>query len=288
MSHPSALTRCLLLSVRRALVSRRRYTGKMEVWLAGAKTLCIFWGDVSLTLPLSSSALGGGAGLPVSVVLNNNQASVDTVVTGYGLLPSNLSFCPQQDGGVMPADDVVYVGEVYCLRHTVPLLPDGLVLSGQRLTLDTQFGAIDMTPLPGTLVFNAAAKYVEFAAQMVFAGPQAVKSQLQFALPGLLVPPAAGGRTAAARTTAATLLDAQADGSTALSAGDAAVSAERVDAVTTGQQEEEPAALSEMRLAFTAIEAPSRSPTPSPPPPAQQEENTSGDTPAAPLTSWRR
>jgi hypothetical protein len=242
----------------------------MEVWLAGAaKTLCVFWGDVSLTLRLSSSALGG-AGLPVSVGVNNNQANIDTIVTGYGLLPSNVSFCPQQGGAAMPADDVVYVGEVYCLRHAVPLLPDGLVLSGQRLALDTEFGPIEMTPLPGTVVFNAAAKYVEFAAQMVFAGPQVVKSYLQFALP------AAGARatTAAGTARTAAVFDAPADVIGVLRQPDA----ERVDAAAA--TEEEPAAQSENRLAFTAIEAPMQSP----PPPLQSGEQES----MAPLTSWRR
>jgi hypothetical protein len=282
-------TLCTGAACRANIIDRCSFTGKMEVWLAGAKTLCVFWGDVSLTLPLSSSALGGDAGLPVSVALNNGQASVDTVVTGFGLLPSNLSFCLQQDGGAMPADDVVYVGEVYCLRHAVPLLPDGLVLSGQRLTLDTEFGAIEMTPLPGTVVFNAAAKYVEFAAQMVFAGPQAVKSQLQFGLPRLLLPPpAAGARTTttaakAARTAA--VFDAQADVSGALRQSGAVAPAERVDAVTG---HEEPAAQSETRLAFTAVEAPTRTPTPSPPAPAPAQQESGDGTPAASLTSWRR
>lgn len=58
----------------------------MEIWLSGSRTLCIFWGDVSLTLPLSSTA-AGPAGLPVGVTINSNKANINALVSGYGLLP---------------------------------------------------------------------------------------------------------------------------------------------------------------------------------------------------------
>ena len=188
------------------------YSGKMEIWLAGSRTLCVFWGDVSFTLPLSSTA-SGGAGLPVGVSVNTNQANVNTIVTGYGLLPSALSFCPGQ--GIAPglAEDGtnvtdVFVGEAYCLRHSVPLLPDGLVLTGQRLLLDTEVGQIESLTVPGTLLYDPVAKHVDVVMQMIFAGPQLVTSYLQFGVSNTAPPTArsasfSGGVTA--RGAAATL-----------------------------------------------------------------------------------
>ncbi len=145
------------------------YSGKMEVWLAGDKLLCVFWGNVSLLLPLSATAAGAD-GLPVRVNVNEQEANVNTIVTGYGLLPSTLSFGPGQGAASGLADGTagvtdVFVGEVYVLRHSVPLLPDGLVVTGQRVVLDTEIGPLELQAVPGTTVFNATGKYVDFAFQ---------------------------------------------------------------------------------------------------------------------------
>ena len=158
----------------------------MEIWLSGSRTLCIFWGDVSLTLPLSSTA-AGPAGLPVGVTINSNKANINALVSGYGLLPSILSFCPGQGDASNVTDGTnltdVFVGETYCIRHSVPLLPDGLILTGQRLLLDTDVGQINTPAVPGTLLFDPVGKHVDVDIQMVFQGPQTVTSYLQFGLP---------------------------------------------------------------------------------------------------------
>ena len=193
--------RSVIGALRQAFPGRRRllgstalaYSGKMEIWLAGSRTLCIFWGDVSFTLPLSSTAAGAN-GLPVGVNINSNQANINTIVTGYGLLPSVLDFCPGQgvasglEDGTNLTD--VFVGEMYCLRHSVPLLPDGLVLTGQRLFLDTEVGQVEAPTVPGTLSYEPAAKYVDVVMQMVFAGRQTVTSYLQFGLSNTAPPTA--------------------------------------------------------------------------------------------------
>jgi hypothetical protein len=146
----------------------------------------------SLTLCWSTAA--GADGLPVGVNINSNQANINTIVTGYGLLPSVLAFCPGQgvasglEDGTNLTD--VFVGESYCLRHSVPLLPDGLILSGQRLLLDTEVGQIEAPIVPGTLVYDPAAKHVEMVLQLVFAGRQTVTSYLQFGLANMSPPTA--------------------------------------------------------------------------------------------------
>ena len=177
------------------------YTGKMQIWLAGTVTLCIFWGDVSITLPLTSTA-AGAAGLPVGVTLNNNQVSVDTLVTGYGLLPSTLAFCPGQGDASNLANGTnltdIYTGTTYCIHHHVPLLPDGLFLTGQRLTLVTEFGAVDPPIVPGTLAYNSSGKYVELYLEMVFEGLQTLTSYLQFGLNGTSVSNSSTSRGASA------------------------------------------------------------------------------------------
>ena len=229
------------------------YSGKMEIWLAGSRTLCVFWGTVSFTLPLSSAAVGG-AGLPIGVTIETNQASINTVVTGYGLLPSTLSFCPGQ--GVPAGEEVdgtnvtdVYVGEAYCLRHSVPLLPDGLVLTGQRLLLDTEVGQIEAPVVPGTLLYDPIAKHVDVVVQMIFAGPQVVTSYLQFGLANAAPPMArAAGQilsTAASR-----------DGAQIQSAP---VGVSRVDAAPTAP---EPVVQSATMLSLRAIAG---APAPLPP-----------------------
>lgn len=220
------------------------YSGKMEIWLAGSRTLCVFWGTVSFTLPLSSAAVGG-AGLPISVAIDSNQASINTVVTGYGLLPSTLAFCPgqgipagQEVDGTMLTD--VFVGESYCLRHSVPLLPDGLVLTGQRLLLDTEVGQIESPVVPGTLVYDPVAKQVEVVVQMIFAGPQVVTSYLQFGIANAAPP------------------TARADGEQQVTS--APVGVNRLDAAPTSP---EPVAQSATSLSLRALSGAA----PSPPPP---------------------
>lgn len=59
---------------------------------------------------------------------------------------------------------------MYCIRHHVPLLPDGLIFTGQRVVLDTDFGRVDLPPVANTTSFNASGDYVEFYYEMVFAG----------------------------------------------------------------------------------------------------------------------
>ena len=234
------------------------------MWLAGAVTLCVFWGDVSIKLPLSATAAGAD-GLPVSVGLNQAEANVNALVTGYGLLPSQLTFCPGQDGASGLADGSaladVFIGEAYCIRHSVPLLPDGLVLSGQLLLLDTEAGRVDLAPVPGTVLFNATGKYVDAVFTMVFAGPQLVTSYLQFGLPLAPPPPPPNGTLARGAdespqrwvTTAALPLG--------------------------GDGDAEPLAQGSGTLSFNAIMPPELPPSPSP--------NKPPDKPPFSLFSWR-
>ena len=252
--------RSVFAAIRQAFPGRRRllastalaYSGKMEIWLAGSRTLCIFWGDVSFTLPLSSTAAGAD-GLPVGVNINSNQANVNTLVTGYGLLPSTLAFCPGQgvasglEDGTNLTD--VFVGETYCLRHSVPLLPDGLVLTGQRLLLDTEVGQIESPIVPGTLSFDPVAKHVDVVMQMVFAGRQTATSYLQFGLANTAPPTA---RAAAAMT----------DEQQVTSALSGVSRIEAAQAAT-----DEPLTQSQTTLAFRAV--PGALPAPAPPPDAQ-------------------
>ena len=260
----ASANRSVVGALRQAFPGRRRllgsnalaYSGKMEIWLAGSRTLCIFWGDVSFTLPLSSTAAGAD-GLPVGVNINSNQANINTIVTGYGLLPSVLAFCPGQgvasglEDGTNLTD--VFVGEVYCLRHSVPLLPDGLVLTGQRLLLDTEVGQIEVPIVPGTLSYDPAAKHVDVVIQMVFAGRQTVTSYLQFGLANTDSPPTA--RVAAASNDEQLVLAAP-------------MGVSRIEAAQATAPE--PLTQSQTALSFRAVAAPDVQLAPAPPPPDAQ------------------
>jgi hypothetical protein len=111
----------------------------------------------AIELPLSASAVAGDS-LPITVTLNTNVVTVNTTVTGLGLLKSYLMLCPGQDvpqqaggntiGTLTDATSVtnVFVGETYCLQHVVPGLPSGVTLTKHELfsngtTVDTVPGA---------------------------------------------------------------------------------------------------------------------------------------------------
>ena len=82
---------------------------------------------MAIELPLNAQAVAGNS-LPISVTLNTNLVTVNTTVTGLGLLTSYLMLCPGQDvpqtingqtiGNLTNAVGVtdVYVGETYCLQ----------------------------------------------------------------------------------------------------------------------------------------------------------------------------
>ena len=255
-----AIRRALPDSGRRRLLasSALAYSGKMEIWLAGSRTLCVFWGDVSFTLPLSATA-AGAAGLPIGVSVNTNQANVNAIVTGYGMLPSTLSFCPGQgiiapelEDGTNVTD--VFVGESYCLRHTVPLLPDGLILSGQRLLLDTEVGQIEAPIVPGTLAYDPVGKHVDVVMQVVIAGQQLVTSYLQFGLAS--APPTSRSAALTLSTTAGSSFEEQ-----LTSAAPVGVSRAEADAAL------EPLTQSATSLSFRANA--SAAPAPPPPPDTQ-------------------
>ena len=107
-----------------------RYYGKLEVWLENAAhSLLVGFYDIAIELPLNAQAVAG-ADLPITVTLNTNLVTVNTPVTGLGLLKSYLMLCPGQDvpqqltggnviGNLTDASGVtdVYVGETYCMQH---------------------------------------------------------------------------------------------------------------------------------------------------------------------------
>ena len=87
-----------------------------------------------------------GDSLPITVTLNTNLVTVNTTVTGLGLLKSYLMLCPGQDvpqqlaggnvlGTLTDATNVtnVFVGETYCIQHVVPNLPGGVTLTAHSL-----------------------------------------------------------------------------------------------------------------------------------------------------------
>ncbi len=98
----------------------------------------------AIELPLNAQAVAGDS-LPITVTLNTDLVTVDTTVTGLGLLKSYLMLCPGQDvpqqlggntiGQLTDASTVtnVFVGETYCLRHVVPSLPSGVRLTNHQL-----------------------------------------------------------------------------------------------------------------------------------------------------------
>lgn len=137
------------------LLLHDRYSGKAEIWLANADhELNIGFYDIgararvqhartqagthssrslprsrtAIELPLNAKATAGDS-LPIYVTLNTNLVTVNTTVTGLGLLKSYLMLCPGQDvpqqlaggntqGTLTDASAVtnIYVGETYCLQ----------------------------------------------------------------------------------------------------------------------------------------------------------------------------
>jgi len=126
--------------------SNLRYYGKLEVWLENAAhSLLIGFYDIAIELPLNAQAVAGNS-LPITVTLNTNLVTVNTPVTGLGLLTSFLMLCPGQDvpqqlsggnviGNLTNAAGVtdVYVGETYCMQHVIPQLPSNVALTAQTL-----------------------------------------------------------------------------------------------------------------------------------------------------------
>jgi hypothetical protein len=126
------------------------------VWLANVdRELNVGFYDIAIELPLSASAVAGDS-LPITVTLNTNAVTVDTTVTGLGLLKSYLMLCPGQDvpqqvggntiGTLTDASSVtnVFVGETYCLQHVVPSLPSGVTLTQHALFSNGT--TVDMVP----------------------------------------------------------------------------------------------------------------------------------------------
>jgi hypothetical protein len=87
-----------------------------------------------------------GDSLPITVTLNTDLVTVNTPVTGLGLLKSYLMLCPGQDvpqqlgngnvlGNLTDASTVtnVYVGETYCMQHVIPALPTNVALTAHKL-----------------------------------------------------------------------------------------------------------------------------------------------------------
>ena len=87
-----------------------------------------------------------GDSLPITVTLNTDLVTVNTPVTGLGLLKSYLMLCPGQDvpqqlsggnviGNLTDASGVtnVYVGETYCMQHVIPSLPTNVALTAHKL-----------------------------------------------------------------------------------------------------------------------------------------------------------
>ena len=84
----------------------------------------------AIELPLNAQAVAGDS-LPITVTLNTDLVTVNTPVTGLGLLKSYLMLCPGQDvpqqlsgggntiGSLTDASGVtdVYVGETYARAH---------------------------------------------------------------------------------------------------------------------------------------------------------------------------
>ena len=124
-----------------------RYFGKVEVWLENtAHSLLVGFYDVAIELPLNAQAVAGDS-LPITVTLNTDLVTVNTPVTGLGLLKSYLMLCPGQDvpqqvsgggntiGSLTDASGVtdVYVGETYCMQHVIPALPSNVALTAHKL-----------------------------------------------------------------------------------------------------------------------------------------------------------
>lgn len=88
----------------------RSYVGKIEVWLNNTfHELLIGFYDLAIELPLSTRAIAGSS-LPITVTLNTRLVTVNTTVTGLGLLTSYLQLCPGQGvclraaGGLLAPD----------------------------------------------------------------------------------------------------------------------------------------------------------------------------------------
>ena len=100
----------------------------------------------AIELPLNAQAVAGDS-LPITVTLNTDLVTVNTPVTGLGLLKSYLMLCPGQDvpqqvsgggntiGSLTDASGVtdVYVGETYCMQHVIPALPTNVALTAHKL-----------------------------------------------------------------------------------------------------------------------------------------------------------
>ena len=100
----------------------------------------------AIELPLNAQAVAGDS-LPITVTLNTDLVTVNTPVTGLGLLKSYLMLCPGQDvpqqlsgggntiGSLTDASGVtdVYVGESYCFQHVIPALPSNVALTAHKL-----------------------------------------------------------------------------------------------------------------------------------------------------------
>jgi hypothetical protein len=110
----------------------------------------------AIELPLSASAIAGES-LPITVTLNSNAVTVNTTVTGLGLLKSYLMLCPGQDvpqqdglgntiGSLTDAASVtnVFVGETYCMQQVIPSLPSGVTLTQHALFSNGT--AVDLVP----------------------------------------------------------------------------------------------------------------------------------------------
>ena len=69
------------------------------MWLfnaAHADGLLVGFYDAAVELPLNAAAVAGDS-LPITVTLNTTLVTVNTPVTGLGLLKSYLMICPNQD-----------------------------------------------------------------------------------------------------------------------------------------------------------------------------------------------
>ena len=100
----------------------------------------------AIELPLNAQAVAGDS-LPITVTLNTDLVTINTPVTGLGLLKSYLMLCPGQDvpqqlsgggntiGSLTDASGVtdVYVGETYCMQHVIPALPSNVALTAHKL-----------------------------------------------------------------------------------------------------------------------------------------------------------
>jgi len=99
------------------------------------------------------------------VTLNTDLVTINTPVTGLGLLKSYLMLCPGQDvpqqlsggnmvGNLTDASGVtnVFVGETYCMQHVIPSLPSNVALTAHTLYSNST----EVATVPGAFSYPAS------------------------------------------------------------------------------------------------------------------------------------